>query len=85
MDSIASWANQKDVYVKILPDKESRANLVFEIVKKGYEHICDAIPTALKNNTGDSVYIPVEKTVKKLHIPFLKEEEMLKVIKAYTK
>ena len=56
-------AFEKDVYVRIFDSNKKTGLFTMQILRKNYEHVADVPEYAVKNQTGDSVYIPVEQVI----------------------
>ena len=54
-------AFDKDVYVRFSDSVKNKGLLEMQILHKGYEHVSDVPEYAVKHQTGDSVYVAVEK------------------------
>ena len=60
--SIDSFAKNNDVFVKILDKKDS---VYVQVDKSITKHVADIPSYAMKNQTGDSVYIPIRESAGK--------------------
>ncbi len=56
-------AHKRDVYVRLASSEKNTGMLTMEVLRKKYEHVADVPEYAVKHQTGDSVYVAVEKTI----------------------
>ena len=56
-------AHHSDVYVRLSSSEKNPGMLTMEILRKKFEHVADVPEYAVKHQTGDSVYVAVEKSL----------------------
>ena len=75
-------AYEKDVYVRIFESKENPTLFTMQIFRKSYEHVADIPEYAVKNQTGDTVYIAEEKCMATKDVDY-KLSNILNFLKQY--
>ena len=75
-------AYHKDVYVRIADSEKNRGLFTMEIFRKRFEHVADVPEYAVKHQTGDSVYVAVEKPLVTEEVsPFSLVESLNNILK----